>query len=201
MPKRDVKVIAHSALTNHRIVRRPGQGLPTPVDMGTDLVHLNPNGSAALPLLTRMQAYGLLSDRQPAYYERFQLLLDEAAKKEGQNPLVLASLGRRALRAGQFAEAINYLKAARDRGSKTSTTFEDLGEALGKAGRLEESAQVLAQGIEAAPFTAVLYKSLALRYIQLKRFEEARKMLVQYMDLFPEDDFIRKLLAQVSGPR
>ncbi len=201
MPKRDVKVIAHSALTNHRIVRRPGQPLPEPRESGLDLVHINRVGSGELPLLTRMQAYGQMTDRQPVYYERFQSLLDEAATKEGQNPLVLASLGRKALRANQFEEAITKLQSAMERGSTSSTTFEDLGEALGRAGRLEASIEVLKRGVEAAPFTPVLYKALALRYIQLKRFEEAKQMLAKYVELFPEDDFVRKLLTQVSGPR
>ncbi len=201
MPKRDVKVIAHSALTNHRIVRKPGQALPDSTDAGQELVHINRAGNGELPLLTRMQAYGQMADRQPAYYERFQALLDEAAKKEGQHPLVLASLGRRALRANRFAESIAYLQAARERGSSSSTTYEDLGEALGRSGRMEESVQVLEQGIKAAPFTPVLYKALALRLIQLKRFAEAKQILAQYVDLFPEDDFVRKLLAQVSAPR
>lgn len=201
MPKRELKVIAHSALSNHRIVRRPNQPLPAPSDSGLDLVHINRSSNVELPLLTRMQAYGQMADRQPAYYERFQLLLDEAATKEGQHPLVLASLGRRALRANRWNEAILHLQAARGRGSVSSTTFEDLAEALGRAGRLEESIEVLRQGIQAAPYTPMLYKSLALRFIQLKRFEEAKQMLVKYVELFPEDDFVRKLLAQVSGPR
>ena len=66
---------------------------------------------------------------------------------------------------------------------------------------MEESVQVLEQGIKAAPFTPVLYKALALRLIQLKRFAEAKQMLARYVELFPEDDFVRKLLAQVSAPR
>lgn len=199
MPKRDVKVIAHSALTNHRIVRRPGDKVG--VATGTDLVHINRVDDAPLPLLTLMQAYGQLADRKPEYYERFQKYLDEAAKQEPQQPLVLASLGRRALRAGEFAGAVGYLEAAREKGSRSSTTFEDLAEALSKLGRLDEAVLVLQQGISAAPYTAVLYKSLALRFIQLKRFDEAQKTLTRYVELFPEDDFVRKLLAQVSGPR
>ena len=201
MPKRDVKVIAHSALTNHRIVRTRDQPLPASPDSGLDLVHINRAGNAELPLLTQMQAYGQMADRQPAYYERFQKLLDEAAKKHGQDPLVLASLGRRALRANRFDEAIMHLQAAHERGSISSTTFEDLGEALGRAGRLEESVAALRQGIQFAPYTPVLYKALALRLIQLKRFDDAKQMLAKYVELFPEDDFVRKLLAQVSGSR
>ena len=201
MPKRNVEVIAHSALTNHRISRQPGQPLPDSAFSGPDLVHSNRIEGQPLALLTELQAYGQMADRQPAYLERFNRLLDQAAKTAPGHPLVLATLGRRALRANQLPEAVTHLQAALEAGSKSFTTFEDLGDALGRSGRLEESAAVLQQGIQAAPFTAVLYKALALRFIQLKRYEQAKAALEQYVERFPEDDFVRKLLQQVSGPR
>jgi hypothetical protein len=49
----------------------------------------------------------------------------------------------------------------------------------------------------------VLYKSLTLRFINLKQYGEARKVMEQYMELFPEDDFMRGLWLKVkagSGP-
>lgn len=201
MPKREVQLIAHAALTNHRIVRRPGQPLPPLSGRADELAHLNPAGRTPLPLLTRMQAYSQLAERLPAYYKTFHLLLDEAAVKEPTHPLVLATLGRRALRAKQLPEAIKYLESAREHGSSTATTLEDLAEAYGQSGRLEESAQVLLEGIRTAPFTQVLHKALALRYIQLKRYDQAKEALARYVELFPEDDFVRRLLTQVSGPR
>jgi hypothetical protein len=45
----------------------------------------------------------------------------------------------------------------------------------------------------------VLYKSLALSYINAKRYPEARKTLERYVELFPEDDFVRGLLAKVES--
>jgi tetratricopeptide (TPR) repeat protein len=201
MPKRDVQVIAHSALTNHRIVRTPGQPLPDAAFPNDDLLHINKSSGEPLPRLTLLQAYGQLADRYPPYNERFQMLLDECAKKDADHPLVLASLGRRALRTNSLSDAIQYLKRSLERGSVSSTTYEDLGEALARSGQLEESAGVLQRGIELAPYTQVLYKSLALRYIKLQRFDDARKTLTRYVELFPEDDFVRNLLAQVSGPR
>jgi uncharacterized protein HemY len=164
-------------------------------------VHSNRIAGQALPLLTELQAYGEMADRQPGYLDRFNRLLDQAATTEPAHPLVLATLGRRALRANQLPEAVTHLQAALKAGSKSSTTFEDLGDALGRSGRLEDSAAVLQQGIQTAPFTPVLYKALALRYIQLKRYEQAKTALEQYVERFPEDDFVRKLLQQVSGPR
>jgi predicted Zn-dependent protease len=67
--------------------------------------------------------------------------------------------------------------------------------------RLEEAVAVLREGIAQAPFQPVLYKSLALRYIQMQRYPEAKATLEEYVERFPEDDFIRRLLKQVSGTR
>lgn len=206
MPKREAGVIAHTALTNHRIVRTAEQGLPpeafaqTTADL-PDLVHMNGVPGQKLPTLTLMRAYGQLSDKQPAYLARFQTLLDQAARESPKEPLVLASLGRRALRAGQGAEAIDLLRKAIAAGSEASTTYEDLGEALSRGGDLDAAVTVLRRGLELAPYTQTLHKSLALRYIKLQRYAEAKQALERYVELFPEDDFVRKLLAQVSSAR
>ena len=205
MPKREVGFIAHSALTNHRIVRSPGQALPAAAFAQTtealpDLVHFN-RAAKPLPVVTLLQAYGELMERHPPYAGKFQALLDRAAKESPDQPLVAAALGRRALRSQAPAEAIQFLTKAVERGSESSTTFEDLGEALSQAGRLEDSVKALRRGIELAPYTPVLHKSLALRYIKLQKFDEARQALERYVELFPEDDFVRRLLKQVSGGR
>jgi TolA-binding protein len=42
-----------------------------------------------------------------------------------------------------------------------------------------------------------LYQALALDYINLKRYPEAKKTLERYVELFPEDDFVRGLLLKV----
>lgn len=196
MPKREVQVIAHSALTNHRIPRRPAD-LP-PVAGGQELVHVN---AGALPLVTQMQAYGQVAERGAFYLEKFQSLLKRAAVENPDDPLVLATLGRQALREKDYAKAEQLLSAARARGSVSPTTYEDLGEALGRMNRLEEAVAVLREGIAQAPFQPVLYKSLALRYIQMQRYPEAKATLEEYVERFPEDDFIRRLLKQVSGTR
>jgi tetratricopeptide (TPR) repeat protein len=200
MPKREVGFIAHSALTNHRIVRTPNQPLPAAAEP-SDLIHFNRIPGLALPLLTRLQAYGELLERHPPYMDRFQDLLNEAGKKLPEDPLVLAALGRRALRTKDFPAAIEYLNKAVARGSESSTTFEDLGETLAQSGKVEEAIAALRRGIQLAPFTPVLYKSLALRYIRLNRYSEAKQTLERYVELFPEDDFVRRLLQQVSTGR
>ena len=68
IPKRNVQLIAHSALTNHRILARPDEPLPeaafhqATIDL-PDLVYLNRSAGsdlASLPLVMLLQAYGEL---------------------------------------------------------------------------------------------------------------------------------------------
>ena len=212
MPKREVAAISHAALTNHRIVSRPGEALPavafeqTAPDLG-DLIYLNrpaPNGlskDTRVPELTLLRAYGELMEKQPEYQQRYLDLLERLGRSQPDSPLVQAALGRRILRAGDPAAndaAIEHLTKAVDLGFSGATVYEDLAEALSRAGRLAEAVKTLERGIDLSPYSSVLYKSLALRYITLKRYSEARKTMVRYMELFPQDDFMRGLLEKVT---
>ena len=196
MPKRDVGVIAHAALTNHRIPRRPEAKLA--LETGEELVAVNRAGKP-WGALVEMQAYGMVAEKGPQWMKGFEARLERAAKESPEDGLVLATLGRRALRRKEYGVAAELLERAMGRGWKVATTYEDWGEALGRTGQGERAVAVLREGIGVAPFHAVLYKSLAVRLIQLQRYAEAKETLTKYMELFPEDDFVRRLLRQVSG--
>ena len=209
MPKRDIDVIAHSALTNHRIPARPGQPFPDDAFAQThpdlpELVHVNRpvgGGEESLPLLTRFRAFGELLAKRPDLTERYKALLAEAAEKHPNDPLVLASLGRKAKlegTTGGYERAVKYLTLAIEAGSTTPSTFEDLADVLLAMDRVEESAEALKKGVDVSPFTPKLLKMLTLRYINLKRYAEATASMKRYVELFPEDDLMRGLLKQVS---
>jgi tetratricopeptide (TPR) repeat protein len=200
MPKRDVTVISHSALTNHRIIAYAGEPLPANAAQAEGgLIHVNrPPGSGKFPRLTLWQAYGELMDKDPAFQARYLALLDELAKDERDNGLVQAALGARDSRRDSNAAAIAHLRKALDLGFSSSTLYADLAEALARAGQLEEAVAVLKRGIQMEPYAPSLYKSLALRYIMLKQYPRAKETLELHIELFPEDDFVRGLLTQVE---
>jgi len=83
---------------------------------------------------------------------------------------------------------------------EASTVYADLAEALSRTGRTQEAVDVLNRGISTEPYAPELYKSLALRYISLKNYLQAKQTMQRYVELFPEDDFMRGLLAQVDSP-
>jgi tetratricopeptide (TPR) repeat protein len=213
LPKRDVKRIAHSLLTNHRIITRAGEHYPEVAFHQTtsalpDLIHVNaiPGKAAAdISPLTLLQVYGTLMDAQPGFRKRYLSLLDQLSKTQPNHLLVLSALARKAslqgTRQGQ-AQAQQYLQQAIELGSTATSDYQDLAELLARDGRLSEAVQVLKQGIDLNPYSSGLYKSLALRYIAMKKYPDALETMKRQLELFPEDSFMRKLIKQAerAGP-
>jgi Flp pilus assembly protein TadD len=121
-------------------------------------------------------------------------LLDRMAHTEPGSGLVQAALGRRDLLNGKLQEAVDHLQLAVKIGPPQANVYGDLSEALAKLGRTEEALPLLLKAIELDPFNPVLQKTLVLRYIQQKQYASAQVALAHYLEVFPQDSFMRKLL-------
>ena len=207
MPKAEVGFISHSALTNHRIVRRADAPLPsiayrqvTP-DL-PDLIYLNRSGSKRVPPIMLLQAYGELMARAPQYKEPYLKLLDVLASSSVSDPLLEAALGRRALAnpaAPEVSSAIAHLSRAVKLGFTGPGAFEDLANALSKEQRTADAIDVLKQGIELSPYAPRLHKLLTVQYINTGQYDLAKAEMQHYLELFPEDGFMRDLLRKVGA--
>jgi tetratricopeptide (TPR) repeat protein len=133
--------------------------------------------------------------RQPALEAPYLALLEKLRSAGERNAFVLAALGRKALRESD-PNAIAYLKQAIEGNVISPIPFQDLDEALWRDGQREESVRTLQRGLERFPFAAALHKLLASRYISLKQYASARKTIVHYLELFPEDTFMREMLRK-----
>ena len=211
LPKRDLETISHSILTNHRIIAHRGQPYPEIAFRQSssalpDLIHVNAvpgKESAEIPPLTLLQAYGELMDSHPNYGERYLSLLDQLARTEADNPLVLSALAGKARLEGRpegSAAALQYLSRAIELGSTSSSDYQDLAELLARSGQVSEAIEVLKQGIAMAPYTPVFYQSLAQRYVELKQYPQALATMKRQLQLFPHDSTMRKLIQQVVQP-
>lgn len=207
MPKRDIGFISHSALTNHRIVARRDEPLPTAAFRQTtpdlpDLIFLNRSSAEPLSPLVLWQAYGELSDRAPQYESRYLQLLATVAVQAPNDPLVQAALGRKALRDATPESnkiAIEHLTKALQLGFKGATAFEDLATAFSQAGKVDDAIETLKRGIELSPFAPRLHKSLVLEYVKSKQYALAKAAMQRYLELVPEDRFMRDLLNKAGG--
>ena len=207
MPKREIQVISHSSATNHRILAKPDEPFPDITFQQTtaalpDLIRLNPapgQQAAPLPLLTLLQAYGELAENKPEYVAPYLKVLGQLEKAQSDDPLVQAALGRRDLKNGDFQSAAGHLRRALESRHPVATTYADLADALSHLGQTEEALPLLDKAIELDPFNPVARKMLVVRLIETKQFAKAHDALQQYLEIFPQDDFMRKMLARAEG--
>jgi hypothetical protein len=207
MPKRDVQVIQHSSITNHRILARPDEPFPDITFAPTistlpDLIHLNPAPTrkiAPLPRLTLLQAYGELSETHPQFVYRYFAVLGELEGTEANNTLVQSALGHRDLKDGKFAEAVRHLQLSIQIDPRAANVYGDLADALAKLDRHDESLAALQKGIALDPFNPILQKSLIVQLVQTKRYSEAKTALENYLGVFPQDDFMRHMLEMANS--
>lgn len=204
MPKRNIEIISHSALTNHRIpaVAKASTPLEQP-DPKTGLILVDrPAGrNAVIPDITLLRAYGELASRSPHYERRYLDLLDRLSRSEPntqpKDPFVLAALGHKALAENRNEDALKHFTAAAS--LDDSTVYRDTAQALINLGRAAEAVDYLKRAESADPFNPVVQKTLILQYINLKRYPEARQAMEEYVKVFPSDTFMRNLLARVSN--
>ena len=208
MPKRDIRVISHSSVTNHRILRQPGEAFPEITFQQTtpllpDLIHLNPapgKAGAPLPPLTLLQAYGELAENKPEYVAPYLKVLDRLSQSDPENALVQAALGRRDLKSGNIPQAADHLQHSLRLDPRQPAVAGDLADALQKLGQTEEAAALLRQAIDQDPFNPVLQKKLIVSYISLRQYADAKAAMERYLSVFPQDSFMRQMLARAQTP-
>ncbi len=203
MPKRDVTVISHSVLTNHRIVADADEPFPDfAFHMNTaqlpDLVHLSaiPGRQDPPSELTRLQAYGQVMLSHPEYRQRYWALAEQLEGTLPENVFVLEALADRALQQKThegITAAIRYLDGAAKRGTTNPADFQQLGNLLLASGREIEAVSNFQKAISLFPYDPEPYRSLARSYILSQKKVEACEVLGKAVQLFPLDPGIRKL--------
>ena len=209
MPKRNVTVISHSVLTNHRIVAEAEEPFPDIAFHMTssqlpDLVHLsaNPAKKDAPSLLTLLQAYGQVMLARPEYRARYWVVAEQLKAKQPDNVQVLEALADKAVQsknAEGSALAIEYLQDAILHGATNPADFEELAELLAAANRQAEAANILRQGIQLDPYDAALYRLSTKIYLTLNKLQEACDVAAKGKQRFPQDDAIRAFATRCDS--
>jgi len=203
MPKRDVTVISHSVLTNHRIIAEAEEPFPDAAfHMATsqlpDLVHLNANPARqdAPSPLTLLQAYGQVMLSHPEYRERYWTLAKQLENTQGENVLVMEALADWALQrkdADGSSLAIRYLDGAIHQGATNPADFEQLAMLLTAANRQSDALKILQQGMQLIPYYAEFYRLSASVNFSANRKREACEVVAKGVEKFPQDSVIRDL--------
>jgi tetratricopeptide (TPR) repeat protein len=211
MPKRDVKVISHSVLTNHRIVRTQQEPFPEiAFHMTTpelpDLVDLTapPGKHTVPPPVMLLQAYRQVMLSHPEYRERYWNLGKDLERTNPNDVTVMQAMAARSLKQNNvegIAAAIHYLERLRVGGATQPADFEQLAKMLVATHQETKAIQVLKEGIDAVPHDAELYQLLGKTYLSLRNSSEACKVASKANHLFPQDDSLRVFLKQCEAAK
>lgn len=212
MPKQNLKVISHSAITNHRIISYKGEPFPeaiyhqsSPRSPGLIQLDAVPGSNAAPPLLTLLQAYGHLLAQNPVFGPKYLALLRQLEGSEPENPIVRSAVAREELSTGTAKAneaARRDLARAIKLGSTEPSDYELWAKTLAQTGNLKGAITVLQQGVVFDPFYPRFYQDLARSYLASKQYSEALQTIRQELKIFPEDSFMRGIMNtfKASGP-
>ncbi len=204
MPKQPLAGIAHSILTNHRIVRTVDEPFPWNAFVAGkpaigNLIHLNspPGKRDDLPPLVIFRAFRELAGTDSQYLASYRESLDKVAHTDPDNVEVLSGLGWLEL-SGTSAEstskALDLLSRAVERGTTRSSDYDALATLLAKDGRWQDAVTALEKGTGLFPYEKQLANHLALLYISNRQYTQAITVMRRNVMLFPEDDVMRKML-------
>jgi Flp pilus assembly protein TadD len=113
---------------------------------------------------------------------------------------VQTTLGHKALMDGKLNEALERLQNSQRLNPAQPAVYTDLSTIADQRG---DAAEALAMARKAAildPFSAPVRKTLVLRLINAKQYEEAQTAMEKYLEDFPQDDFMRKMLEIAKEP-
>lgn len=200
MPHRDAPETAHTSLTNHRILIRPGEPWPDEAFRQTtsalpDLVHMNavPGQPDNIAPATLIEAYREVASRRPEYQDVYERALTQAASGHTEDATAQLDLGRRSLTHDQPADAVTYLERAVSLSPRDPAAFGYLSQALSRTGRVQEAIVASRKAVELDPFEPLWRKALIDQYITAQQYNDATLAMKQYLEQFPEDSSMRKM--------
>jgi hypothetical protein len=201
MPLREATETAHTSLTNHRILARPGEPWPDEAFQQTteilpDLVHVNraQDGSTELPALVLLEAYREIAERRPEYLAAYQRTLGELERTNPDVAVVQLALGRRDLTNGEIKQATLHLERAVELDPNRGLGFFYLSEALSQQVQLEDAIVASEKAVSLDPYNSLFQKALIDRLIAARKYDKALAAMGHYLQLFPEDSFMRNML-------
>jgi predicted CXXCH cytochrome family protein len=202
MPTRQETSISHTSLTNHRIVARPGEPYPAEAFRMTtasmpDLIYLNDStgNASSLPPLSRLQAYEQLKEQSPSYDASYQKTLRELAASMPEDATVQAALGHQAVAQKQWTAAADHLQHALRLSVDLSAVYADLSTVADAQGNAAEALAWQQKAVAIDPHNKGLNKVLILRLINAKQYDQAQAGMERYVEEFPEDDMMRRMLS------
>ena len=211
MPKRSLTTIAHSALTDHRILRRPGEANQPSSQAGVepgsnDLIYeTTPPGLLKNSPDLRLQAlaYAQVADDFPIYAPQAEDLLERAAKQFPDDVEVQTAFGLVLLAQSQSIEserrAAKALEKAIALHSTSAVVRTRLAELKVQGGYVNAAIVLLEDAINLEPYYAPAHLALARDYFFLGDRKKALGILQRVLSFDPGNNTAQQEVEKTEG--
>ena len=204
MQRQPALTVSHSTLTDHRILRDPGEAYPDSAftaSPNTGFIPVNavPGESSNIPPVTLLRAYRQeLIRGHLEYKDHYFSLLDRLTKATHMNkdPFVLSAIAQKALSDGALSKAVTYATRVIDQGSTLAYDYLLLDSLLARTGDTAASIALLKKGISISPYQQSFYENLAVRQLSSGDTAEGVATIQRGLELFPEDSVLRQMQEQ-----
>jgi hypothetical protein len=202
MQRQPALTVSHSTLTDHRILRTPGEPYPNSAFKpapDTGFIHVNelPGEKSSIPLVTLLRAYRQELIRGHLEYKDYYFsLLDRLTKANNKDPFVLSAIAQKAQSDGDLSKAVSYATEVIDRGSTSAYDYLLLDSLLARTGKTAASIDLLKKGISVSPYEQSFYENLAVRELSSGDTTEGVATIQRGLELFPEDSVLRQMQDQ-----
>ena len=199
MQRQPALTVSHSILTDHRILRAPGEPYPESAfkaSPDTGFIHVNavPGEDSKIPPVSLLGAYRQELVRSHLEYKDYYFsLLDQLSKANQQDPFVLSAVAQKALSDHDLSKAKAYAQKVIDQGSTAAYDYLFLDNLLAGSGDLNASIDLLKKGVAMAPYNNFFYENLAARELSAGETAEGLATIRRGLELFPEDSVLREM--------
>ena len=200
MPAKNTADIAHAAITDHRILRRPPEAPDAPGEARKIVAWREP------PAGVRDRDIGLaevvvgFSKKLPEIGGAgFQTLQRLPADQQNQDPAILAALAGLALQRQNTAEALQLERNAAGLQPRSAKAALNLGIVLRRSGNLTEAQQQFERAAGLDPSLKEAFIELAMFYADQRRADEVRATVDRYLQWNPQDIMFRLQKAHLAA--
>lgn len=191
MPQRPASDITHAAITDHRLLKRPG--VVTVDDNGQVLAAWQPPAPEIVERNLGLAWFHVARQNNsgPDFERAFELLSKQPHRNN--DPEVWAALGYMLLGTGRARDAVPLFKNAVDSQPYNSEYWLDIGVAQQTNGNIQEATRALSRAIELAPYDYRSYKALSDLYKRSNQPALAHQVLMQFLHFVPQSITVRLL--------
>jgi Flp pilus assembly protein TadD len=201
MPQSSTTNVAHAALTDHRILRRPADAVRVQEGEQRIVAWREPSPEVRDRDLALGEILAAISKNLPVIENQgFDLLKTLPPEQRRNDPEVLSALEGLYLQSGNLDKAVEFGRLTVEQSPQSAKSAMNFGLVLQRSGDLAGAEQKFTRAIELDPSLKPAYSQLARLYASQGRTREMTDIVDRYLKWNPQDIMFRMQKAQKDKP-